>query len=241
MLPKTLQYCARSTAARKEEEEDADKPDDCGRPGSRLHRGSWKKVKPRTTKKPLVRASAKPAALCGGRRRVKANDRERSRMHHLNSALDHLRSVLLPMLPDDATKLTKIETLRFAHNYIWALTETLRMADHHHHHQHHHQSHHQQHQPGQQQQQHAPWYLHHHDAYWPAAAAESPTTSVQSSAWGDSTSSTPPCPPQSSGSGSGFGSGEERLDLDPGFCSSAVITEGQNPLPFMFQSTTIDF
>uniref|UniRef100_A0A8C9X996 BHLH domain-containing protein n=1 Tax=Sander lucioperca TaxID=283035 RepID=A0A8C9X996_SANLU len=37
---------------------------------------------------------------------------------------------ILPALPEDA-KLTKIETLRFAHNYIWALTETLRMADQH--------------------------------------------------------------------------------------------------------------
>ncbi|XP_062989359.1 neurogenin-3 [Elgaria multicarinata webbii] len=60
-------------------------------------------------------------------RRVKANDRERNRMHNLNSALDALRGVL-PTFPDDA-KLTKIETLRFAHNYIWALTETLRLAD----------------------------------------------------------------------------------------------------------------
>lgn len=68
---------------------------------------------------------------CGqrGRRRMKANDRERHRMHNLNSALDALRSIL-PALPEDA-KLTKIETLRFAHNYIWALTETLRMADQH--------------------------------------------------------------------------------------------------------------
>ncbi|KAM8973317.1 neurogenin-1 [Pelodytes ibericus] len=60
-------------------------------------------------------------------RRVKANDRERNRMHNLNSALDELRSIL-PSFPDD-TKLTKIETLRFAHNYIWALSETLRLAD----------------------------------------------------------------------------------------------------------------
>ncbi|KAI4898029.1 hypothetical protein NFI96_003272 [Prochilodus magdalenae] len=62
-----------------------------------------------------------------GNRRAKANDRERHRMHNLNSALDALRSVL-PTFPDDA-KLTKIETLRFAHNYIWALTETLRIGD----------------------------------------------------------------------------------------------------------------
>ncbi|XP_018425460.1 PREDICTED: neurogenin-2 [Nanorana parkeri] len=60
-------------------------------------------------------------------RRLKANNRERNRMHHLNSALDELREVL-PAFPDDA-KLTKIETLRVAHNYIWALSETLRIAD----------------------------------------------------------------------------------------------------------------
>lgn len=60
-------------------------------------------------------------------RRLKANDRERNRMHNLNTALDKLRCVL-PTLPDE-TKLTKIETLRFAHNYIWALSETLKMLD----------------------------------------------------------------------------------------------------------------
>lgn len=59
-------------------------------------------------------------------RRLKANDRERNRMHNLNSALDRLRCVL-PTFPDD-TKLTKIETLRFAHNYIWALSETLKIV-----------------------------------------------------------------------------------------------------------------
>lgn len=56
-------------------------------------------------------------------RRLKANDRERNRMHMLNEALDKLRCVL-PTFPED-TKLTKIETLRFAHNYIYALTEAL--------------------------------------------------------------------------------------------------------------------
>ncbi|XP_071765367.1 neurogenin-1 [Centroberyx gerrardi] len=60
-------------------------------------------------------------------RRMKANDRERNRMHNLNDALDALRGVL-PAFPDE-TKLTKIETLRFAHNYIWALSETIRIAD----------------------------------------------------------------------------------------------------------------
>ncbi|XP_063973524.1 basic helix-loop-helix neural transcription factor TAP-like [Diachasmimorpha longicaudata] len=56
-------------------------------------------------------------------RRMKANDRERHRMHTLNDALERLR-MALPTFPED-TKLTKIETLRFAHNYIWALSQTL--------------------------------------------------------------------------------------------------------------------
>ncbi|CAL4241138.1 unnamed protein product, partial [Meganyctiphanes norvegica] len=60
-------------------------------------------------------------------RRMKANDRERTRMHMLNDALERLRTVL-PCAQDD-TKLTKIETLRFAHNYIWALSETLNSLD----------------------------------------------------------------------------------------------------------------
>lgn len=60
-------------------------------------------------------------------RRLKANDRERNRMHMLNEALEKLRCVL-PTFPED-TKLTKIETLRFAHNYIHALSETLTTVD----------------------------------------------------------------------------------------------------------------
>lgn len=60
-------------------------------------------------------------------RRLKANDRERNRMHMLNEALDKLRCVL-PTFPED-TKLTKIETLRFAHSYIFALTQALNDID----------------------------------------------------------------------------------------------------------------
>lgn len=75
-----------------------------------------------------VKSHLKAKLLAYGNRRAKANDRERYRMHNLNSALDALRRVL-PTFPDDA-KLTKIETLRFAHNYIWALTETLRITEH---------------------------------------------------------------------------------------------------------------
>jgi len=74
-------------------------------------------------------------------RRLKANDRERSRMHALNSALDRLRRVLPPTKssftstsPGDgsaemSTRLTKIETLRSAYNYIRLLTDTLKALD----------------------------------------------------------------------------------------------------------------
>ncbi|CAH1108919.1 unnamed protein product [Psylliodes chrysocephalus] len=60
-------------------------------------------------------------------RRMKANDRERNRMHMLNEALERLRLVL-PTFPED-TKLTKIETLRFAHNYIYALSQAANDLD----------------------------------------------------------------------------------------------------------------
>lgn len=59
-------------------------------------------------------------------RRMKANDRERNRMHTLNEALERLR-LTLPTFPED-TKLTKIETLRFAHNYIFALEQVLQTS-----------------------------------------------------------------------------------------------------------------
>ena len=48
-------------------------------------------------------------------------------MHMLNHALDRLRTVL-PTFPEE-TKLTKIETLRFAHNYIWALSQTVGLVE----------------------------------------------------------------------------------------------------------------
>ena len=48
-------------------------------------------------------------------------------MQMLNVALEKLRLVL-PAFPDE-TKLTKIETLRFANNYIWALTESASAID----------------------------------------------------------------------------------------------------------------
>ena len=57
-------------------------------------------------------------------RRVKANTRERNRMHGLNDALDRLRTVV-PCY-SSTQKLSKIETLRLAKNYITALADILR-------------------------------------------------------------------------------------------------------------------
>lgn len=56
-------------------------------------------------------------------RRIEANARERNRMHGLNNALDSLRKVV-PCY-SKTQKLSKIETLRLAKNYIWALSEIL--------------------------------------------------------------------------------------------------------------------
>lgn len=98
-------------------------------PGTRLpvlgHARRWRPSRARAA--PRGARTAEMAQRLKKTRRLKANNRERNRMHHLNSALDVLREVL-PTLPEDA-KLTKIETLRFAYNYIWALAETLRLAD----------------------------------------------------------------------------------------------------------------
>lgn len=58
-----------------------------------------------------------------GPRRHKANARERQRMHGLNGALDNLRR-LAPIV-SDSQKLSKIETLRLARNYIQLLSGML--------------------------------------------------------------------------------------------------------------------
>lgn len=61
-------------------------------------------------------------------RRTKANARERNRMHQLNDAFDKLRQHVPLQQPTDASrtskvqsKLSKIETLRLAQNYIQIL------------------------------------------------------------------------------------------------------------------------
>ncbi|WKY00668.1 hypothetical protein Q1695_015026 [Nippostrongylus brasiliensis] len=56
-------------------------------------------------------------------RRMKANGRERQRMHGLNDALDVLRQYI--PITTQHQKLSKIETLRLARNYILALQRIL--------------------------------------------------------------------------------------------------------------------
>lgn len=60
-------------------------------------------------------------------RRVKANARERSRMHGLNDALEELRAHV-PCFARSSQKLSKIETLRLARNYIGALAGVLEVG-----------------------------------------------------------------------------------------------------------------
>ncbi|XP_063065674.1 neurogenic differentiation factor 4 [Engraulis encrasicolus] len=96
-----------------EEEEGGDDEDLLGPDGEKAPKRRGPKKK-KMTKARIERFRA---------RRVKANARERSRMHGLNDALDNLRRVM-PCY-SKTQKLSKIETLRLARNYIWALGEVL--------------------------------------------------------------------------------------------------------------------
>ncbi|GFY60718.1 neurogenic differentiation factor 1 [Trichonephila inaurata madagascariensis] len=70
------------------------------------------------------RDSSSSSRYCKTRiRRHKANARERNRMHSLNAALDMLRERM--PIQKTSQKLSKIETLRLARNYIAALSEIL--------------------------------------------------------------------------------------------------------------------
>lgn len=56
-------------------------------------------------------------------RRLESNERERVRMHNLNAAFQGLRAVIPHV--EASQKLSKIETLSLAKNYIMALTNTI--------------------------------------------------------------------------------------------------------------------
>ncbi|XP_061666824.1 neurogenic differentiation factor 2-like [Syngnathoides biaculeatus] len=104
-----------------EEEEDDYDEDDGAAGGGDEERTGDKSSKKRGPKKRKTSAARVERSKV---RRVKANARERTRMHDLNSALDNLRKVV-PCY-SKTQKLSKIETLRLAKNYILALGEILR-------------------------------------------------------------------------------------------------------------------
>ncbi|XP_072915971.1 class A basic helix-loop-helix protein 15 [Hemitrygon akajei] len=64
-----------------------------------------------------------PSARERNLRRIESNERERQRMHHLNRAFQALREAV-PHVEADR-KLSKIETLTLAKNYIESLTSTI--------------------------------------------------------------------------------------------------------------------
>ena len=78
-----------------------------------------------------IRSGLTPQILVKRQRRLKANDRERNRMKNLNKMLQELKSLLpyeFESSPSD-DKLTKIETLRMAAQYIYDLTNLLNSTD----------------------------------------------------------------------------------------------------------------
>lgn len=80
---------------------------------------SKKKVVPKRAGKRRKGVSARERNL----RRLESNERERIRMHNLNSAFQGLRAVIPHVQAQQ--KLSKIETLSLAKNYIMALTNTI--------------------------------------------------------------------------------------------------------------------
>ncbi|KAF6734647.1 Neurogenic differentiation factor 2 [Oryzias melastigma] len=98
-----------------DEDDEAEEEEECG------DENSGDKPKKRGPKKRKMTAARVERSKV---RRLKANARERTRMHDLNSALDNLRKVV-PCY-SKTQKLSKIETLRLAKNYILALGEILR-------------------------------------------------------------------------------------------------------------------
>ncbi|XP_075995144.1 neurogenic differentiation factor 4 [Genypterus blacodes] len=100
-----------------EEEEEEEEEEEIGQDGENAPKRRGPKKK-KMTKARQERFRA---------RRVKANARERSRMHGLNDALESLRTVM--PCQSKTQKLSKIETLRLARNYIWALSEVLESGE----------------------------------------------------------------------------------------------------------------
>ena len=104
------------TETDKTSSDDRDSPDSSDKHSSRFSGRFHRRSIRRGSKYKMTHRSPTELSKVKKVRRAKANDRERMRMQTLNQALEKLR-VILPAFPDE-TKLTKIETLRFANNYI---------------------------------------------------------------------------------------------------------------------------
>nr|CAQ57533.1 neurogenic differentiation [Platynereis dumerilii] len=109
-----------------ENEESQSNDDDQGSVGSRGSGSKDEEDSPQGPKKrgPKKKKMTKARVVKLKQRRVKANTRERNRMHGLNDALDILRKHV-PCY-SKTQKLSKIETLRLARNYICALSDILK-------------------------------------------------------------------------------------------------------------------
>lgn len=97
------------------EESDSSGSERSPKQAKRRNRGSA----PPTTRKRKSGISARERNL----RRLESNERERMRMHSLNDAFEQLREVIPHVKME--RKLSKIETLTLAKNYIMALTNVI--------------------------------------------------------------------------------------------------------------------
>ncbi|XP_034050118.1 neurogenic differentiation factor 2-like [Thalassophryne amazonica] len=111
---------AESEMAGDDDEDDDDEEEEAEEEECADENGAEKPKKRGPKKRKMTAARVERSKV----RRMKANARERTRMHDLNSALDNLRKVV-PCY-SKTQKLSKIETLRLAKNYILALGEILR-------------------------------------------------------------------------------------------------------------------
>lgn len=89
----------------------------------RKHGGSASSGSASSTTTPYRRRKTCISARERNLRRLESNERERMRMHSLNDAFEQLREVI-PHIKMER-KLSKIETLTLAKNYIMALTNVI--------------------------------------------------------------------------------------------------------------------
>uniref|UniRef100_A0A8C4WVN4 Basic helix-loop-helix family, member a15 n=1 Tax=Eptatretus burgeri TaxID=7764 RepID=A0A8C4WVN4_EPTBU len=87
-------------------------------------------MKTRKRTGPRTDTTRRHTSLCTrakSRRRLESNERERHRMHNLNDAFQELREVIPHVR--HGHKLSKLETLSLAKNYITALTDAVLHLD----------------------------------------------------------------------------------------------------------------